>query len=196
MHSLAEDTIGGFNAFLGKQKELEGEAVLTLTLFNNSSNLVHDGVPLEEIPELDNTTYNTSGSTSLFDALGQSIDSVGERLSKTPEEERPGKVIVMVMTDGEENSSKKYTLDDVKERVEHQQDVYKWEFVFLGANIDSFSEGSKVGMTIGSTSNYVASSEGTREAWGKLNRSATRYRSDGIKGDVDEDLSSDDELDY
>lgn len=196
MASLTDDTIGGFNAFMEKQRELDGDVNVTTTLFANNSEVIHEGVDLADLPDLDTDTYYPGGGTALMDALATTIDRVGDRLALTDEEERPGKVIVLVMTDGQENSSQAFSLEDVKDRVAHQQDKYNWEFVFIGANIDSFQEAGSLGFAAGSASNYAPTAAGTQEAWGKINRAATSYRSKGFKGDVDADLSDDEVLNY
>lgn len=196
MRALTDDTIGGFNAFIDEQRKLDGNVNVTVTLFDTSSEVVYEGVDIEDLPELDGNTYSPGGGTALLDALGDTIDRVGKRLAATDEEKRAGKVIVLVMTDGHENSSNTFSLDDVKDRVDHQQDKYSWEFVFIGANIDSFQEAGSMGIARGSASNFLPNSYGTKEAWSKINRAATTYRSRGVKGDVDAELSADDLLNY
>ena len=194
MLPIQEETISGFNAFVDKQKEQDGDAKLTLVLFDDMYELVHDGVSLEEVPKLTNEVYFARGYTALLDAVGRTIDRVGERLAATVESERPGKVLVMIMTDGAENRSSRYSLEQIQNMVEHQQSKYNWEFVFLGANIDAFTTGARHGYRNGSMSSFDATEKGTRDAFSKMSRAALRYRSTGTKGDVDEDLSDEDTL--
>lgn len=154
MSHLTRDTIGGYNTFLREQKAVPGDAVLTLALFSDRYELVHDSLPLQEVPELTETTYRAGGSTALLDAIGRTVDAMGRKLASMKEEERPSKVVILVMTDGEENASTDFKHAKIKEMVSHQQDRYNWQFVFIGANIDSFSVGTSMGVAAGSTYSY------------------------------------------
>lgn len=165
MHAIRDDAIGGFNQFLEEQKGVPGEAQLTLVLFNHQYKLVHDGVGLTTIPPLDHNTYRPAGTTALLDAIGRTIDTVGERLAQTPEKERPTQVIVSILTDGLENSSRDYTQGRIAEMISHQESKYSWEFIFLGANMDAFKVASMLNISAANTSNFVASSEGTRASF-------------------------------
>lgn len=177
MGDLTNDTIGGFNQFLKDQKQVPGEAIFSLCLFNTRPNPLYTCLPLAEVPELNNTTYRPSGGTSLLDAVGVTINSLGAQLSAMPEEGRPSKVIFLIITDGEENSSKEFALDKIKEMVSHQRDVYSWEFVFMGANIDAFAAGSGVGVIRANSLNYVATPAGTRDLYKSVSRNLSTYRS-------------------
>jgi uncharacterized protein YegL len=146
MGSVVADTIGGFNVFLETHQKLPGEAKLTLVKFDTKYDIVHNGVDVRKVPKLDNKTYAPGGMTALLDAVGKTIDEVGRRLAATSEDERPEKVIFMVLTDGEENSSKEYTKDQVKEKTELQKNDYKWEFVFIGSNQDACANAGKMGI--------------------------------------------------
>ena len=151
MSSIAKDMIGGFDAFIAEQKKLPGEAVLTLVQFDTEYNFVLQGVPLKDVPGL---VLEPRGGTALLDAVGRAITETGERLSKMPESERPEKVVFMVITDGEENSSHEFKKPQIQEKIKHQQDVYKWQFVFLGANQDAFAEAGGMGINLANVSNY------------------------------------------
>jgi hypothetical protein len=146
MSNLTNDTIGGYNAFIKEQKEISGEAVLTTVLFNTGYSLLHDRVNIKKVKPITEKEYHAGGGTALLDAMGKIINDIGLKLSNTPEEERPGAVIFFIITDGEENSSKEFTNEKVKELVELQKNVYSWEFMFMGANIDSFSAAEKIGI--------------------------------------------------
>lgn len=179
MAGLTQDTIGSFNQFLAEQKAVPGEASFTLCTFNTDYNLVHDFVKLGTVPELDAKTYRPSGGTALLDALGTTIDSVGQKLAAMPEDDRPGKVIFLIVTDGEENSSKRFTLDQIKAKVEHQKGAYNWEFVFMGANIDAISGGVSLGIDARNTMNYDATSAGTRSLYKSVSENMSSYRGGG-----------------
>lgn len=177
MCSLASDTIGGFNQFLKDQKELPGEAILTLCTFSTLHSIVHNGVKLSDVPDLNEKTYQPAGGTALLDAMGTMIEVVGNNLSKMPEDERPSKVIFLIITDGQENSSTKFNYDQIKQMVLHQQEKYNWNFVFMGANLDAITEGKALGISIHNTLNYSATSTGTEDLYRSVSKNMTRYRS-------------------
>jgi len=185
MKELANDTIGSFNALLKDQKELPYEAVFTLCTFNTDYHLVHDSVPLKDIPDLDDKSYRCSGGTSLLDAVGATITSVGNKLARMPESDRPSKVIFLIITDGEENSSHEFTKEQVSSMVQHQRDHYKWEFVFMGANIDAFKNGTSLGVDSRNTMNYSATSVGTKGLYGQVSTSLRSYRGGNSGPQVD-----------
>lgn len=155
MQSVVRDTIGGFNTFLETHQKMSGDAKLTLVKFDTKYEIVHNGADVRSVKPLDNKTYAPGGMTALLDAVGKTIDEVGRRLAATPEDERPEKVIFMVLTDGEENSSREYTKEQVKAKTETQKNDYKWEFVFIGADQDAWSNAR--GMGISNSVNFVQS---------------------------------------
>ena len=177
MEGLTVETINSFNKFLKEQKEFPGEAIFSLCTFNSEYNLIHDCVNIKDVKELDNVTYFPSGGTALLDAMGRTISAVGHKLSQMQEEERPSKVLFLIITDGHENASREYERAKIKEMVEHQQSKYSWTFVFLGANIDSIAAGSSIGISAINTSNYVGNSIGLRDMYATVSSSATQYRS-------------------
>ena len=143
MQAVREDAQGGLNAFLEKQAGEPGEALLTLVQFDTDYEILHRGVPLAEAPSYQ---LEPRGATALLDAVGRAIDETGARLAAMPEAERPGLVVFAVVTDGEENSSQELTLEQVRERIEHQQEKYAWQFTFLGAGPDTFADAAKMGI--------------------------------------------------
>lgn len=176
MSHLAHDTIGNFNTFLKEQQEYPGEAAFTLCTFNTDYRLVHDFVKVAGVPNLDGKSYRAEGGTALLDAMGTTIDSVGRKLAALPEEERPSKVIFLIITDGHENSSRRFTPAQVKSMVEHQKDVYSWEFVFMGANIDAIAAGTNLGISAQNTMNYVPSAAGTADLYKSISSNVSNYR--------------------
>ena len=114
MAGLQKDTIGGFNTFLAEQKALPGDATLSVAMFSDDYSIVYDNLPIKEVPELTTATYRPSGSTALLDAFGRTIDRMGKRFAALPEEQRPGKVLLLVMTDGEDNCSTDYKHTKIK----------------------------------------------------------------------------------
>lgn len=177
MRHLTLDTIGSFNSFLKDQKAFPGEAAFTLCTFNTKYTLVHDFVKINNVPDLDATTYVTHGGTALWDAMGTTIEEVGRKLSVMPESERPSKVIFLIITDGEENSSVRFREPaQIKAMVEHQKDVYSWEFVFMGANIDAIAAGTNLGISMQNTLNYAPTAGGTHKLYSTISESMTSYR--------------------
>lgn len=176
MGFIADDAIGGFNTFLEQQKKVPGEATLTFIQFDTEYEVVHENKPLDDVPKLDDSTYQPRGGTALLDALGKAIDSTGHRLSKMSERNRPDKVIVAILTDGEENSSNIYSLSKIKDMITHQKDVYNWEFIFLAANQDAFDEAAKLGIAQEDAFNFAATNEGVREAYVRMNCTVSEYR--------------------
>jgi uncharacterized protein YegL len=176
MGHLTHDTIGSFNSFLTEQKAVPGEAAFTLCTFNQDYSLVHDFIKLGAAPDLDAKTYRPSGNTALFDAVGTTINSVGARLAAMPEDERPSKVIFLIITDGMENASTRFTREQIRDLIEHQRTKYSWEFVFMGANIDAVDEGTSIGISAQNSLNYDATSIGTRGLYSNVSSSLSSYR--------------------
>jgi len=158
MGGLESDTIGGFNGFVKKQAEA-GQTSLTTVLFDDRYEILHNGINAGDAILTDNE-YFTRGSTALLDAVGKTINDVGRRLSDTPEDSRPGKVIFVITTDGLENASKEFNYDKVKKMITHQSEKYGWEFIFMGANIDVVKEGSKLGIRADRSLGWASSPKG------------------------------------
>lgn len=167
MSGLAADTIGGFNELIEKQKKIEGDAYVTTVLFDHEYEVLHDHVALGEVAPLTDKEYFARGSTALLDAVGRTIDSVGARLAAAPEEERPEHVVFVITTDGRENSSREYTAKQVREMVEHQQQKYSWQFVFLGANMDAVSEARNLGISAKYAANFTPTGRGVNRMYAK-----------------------------
>ncbi|MDE2100468.1 MAG: VWA domain-containing protein [Patescibacteria group bacterium] len=172
MASIAKDMAGGLDTFFEEQKKEPGKALVTLAQFDDKYEVIYSGVDLREVPK---TKLEPRGWTALLDAVGKTINEVGSRLAATPEEKRPGKVLFLIITDGYENRSTEFTKKQVKDMIEHQTSKYSWQFVYLGANQDSFTEGLALG--INTTANYVASVAGTKGMLGDVGLSTRRYRS-------------------
>lgn len=177
MQSLTSDTIGGFNSMIENQKNEQGEAYVTTVLFNQYHDVVHNHVNISEVKPLTRFEYLAFGTTALLDAVGYTIDNIGERLAITPEEERPDKVIFVITTDGMENASKKYTKARVKEMIEHQQDKYSWTFMFLGANMDAVGEAASLGINTDFAKTYTANSVGTQSVYTSMTKAMSCARS-------------------
>ena len=142
--------ISGFNEFLADQRnEKKGDVDISLYKFSTygTNNSVYSMVNIDNIKNLTNDDYNPKGLTALNDALCNAIDEVGYKLSQKDEKDRPSQVIFVVMTDGYENSSLKFTYEDVRERIKHQESKYSWKFVYMGCNLDDAGEAKKMGFS-------------------------------------------------
>jgi len=177
MHDLTSDTIGNFNNFLAEQRLVPGEAKMALTLFNHIVNfVVPPSTNIDAIKPLDDKTYHADGNTALYDAIGKTVTAVGESISLTAEEDRPSKIIVLIITDGLENSSQEYDQEQIATMIKHQQDVYNWEFIFMGANIDAPAVAMAMNIPMANSANFAASSEGLATAYNESNSRITRSR--------------------
>jgi uncharacterized protein YegL len=185
MSGLRNDTIGSFNTFRKEQSEFPGEAVFTLCTFNDHATLVHDFEKIANVGDLDHRSYHTYGNTALLDAIGSTIDSVGRKLAALPEEERPSKVLFLIITDGHENASHTYNQDQIKSMVEHQQNVYSWSFVFVGANIDAITAGTSLGFTASNSVGYTATKGGTHSLYSSISTNTSALRSSKLTSTAD-----------
>jgi hypothetical protein len=152
MGSVKDDTIGGFNEFIEQQKNIKGEAVFTFVKFSDYYKVIEEGSLLESVKPLNKETYTPSYSTALLDAVGKTINKVGNRHDTLDEEDKPGKVLFVIMTDGYENSSKEFVTEGViSKMVKNKKSKNDWEFLFLGADIDAWSAGQNLGFSKGRT---------------------------------------------
>ena len=176
MSNLTDDTIGGFNSLIDSQKSEAGEAYVTTVLFDDKYELLHDHVNLKDVQPLTRKEYFARGMTALLDAIGRTINTVGERLANTPEEERPSRVVIAITTDGFENSSREFTKKQIKDMIEHQQTKYSWVFMFLGANMDAVSEAESLGIRGNMARTYTNSSRGVETVYTAMSASMSVAR--------------------
>ncbi len=176
METIRSDAIGGFNSFLEEQKKVPGDACLSLLTFNNQYKFVLEAVPLGMVKNLDRETYVPGGTTALLDAVGYTIDKVGARLAAMAEADRPNKVVVAILTDGLENSSTIFTRESIFDKITHQREVYKWDFIFLAANQDAIAVGTSYGIPKQETHSFVADADGTKAAYSVMSMSVTKAR--------------------
>ncbi len=161
MSGLENDTIGGFNSMISKQKDEEGEALISTVLFDNETEVIHDRLPLDKIAPLTGKEYYVRGSTALLDAVGEAIHHISGIHKYAREEDVPEKTLFIITTDGMENSSRKYSYDKVKKMVEKKKEKNHWEFIFLGANIDAVSVANKFGVDRSRAVTYECDGAGT-----------------------------------
>ena len=160
MQSMATAAIEGFNHFLTEQQNSTGLARLTLVLFDDEYLVPYASAPIGTVPPLTTETYAPRANTALLDAIGRTIDELGQRLATTPEPERPGKVIIAILTDGQENASTRFTTAQIAQRIRHQTDTYQWEFLFLGANQDAIATAASLNIGAANAATYVSDSLG------------------------------------
>ena len=192
MAGLEEDTIGGFNAMIGKQKEEDGEAVVSTVLFDNHTDVIHDRLALEAVPQLTRKEYYVRGCTALLDAVGGAIHHIGNVHKYAREEDRPEKTLFVITTDGMENASRRYSYERVKEMITRQKEKYGWEFLFLGANIDAAREAARFGITEDRAANYNADRVGTAVVYEAVSETVRNFRASRPMGEewkrnIDED---------
>jgi hypothetical protein len=176
MQPLVESAISGFNTFLKDQQETPGEANFTLVLFDDEYLLHADRSPIAEVRPLDANTYVPRASTALLDSIGRTIDNIGNKLSKIPKKDRPGKVIVAIYTDGYENASTDYTVQKISKMIRHQTDNYGWEFLFLAANEDAIATAASYGIDRKNASQVQFSEVGHHASSGSISRKVSSHR--------------------
>lgn len=176
MGGLESDTIGGYNSMLKKQAETEGNVLVSTVLFDDRTEVLHDRVPLTEVPQMTGKEYYVRGTTALLDAVGGAIHHIGNVHKYAREEDRPEKTIFVITTDGMENASREYSYERVKEMVERQKEKYGWEFIFLGANIDAVETAGRFGISADRAANYNSDHVGTNLNYEVLAETVTVMR--------------------
>lgn len=176
MGGLESDTIGGYNAMLEKQKAVEDECRMTTVLFDNNYELLHDRIDIKAVSAIAEKEYFVGGSTALIDAIGRTIHKIGNAQKHTAEDYRAEKVMFVIITDGEENSSREYSSEKVKKMIQHQKSKYGWEFIFLGANIDAVETAKRFGIAPNRAQNYHADSEGVELNFRVMSDTIAKFR--------------------
>ncbi len=161
MSGLESDTIGGYNSMMEKQKKEPGEALVTTVLFDDGYELLHDRTNLRGVEAITNKEYFVRGTTALLDAIGKTINKIGNAQKQTAESERAEKVIFVITTDGMENASREYNYETIKKMVENQKNKHGWEFIFLGANIDAVAEARRFGISEDRAARFNSDPKGT-----------------------------------
>ena len=180
MSGLEADTIGGFNGMIEKQKKEDGEAYVSVILFDDQSEVIYDRVDIGKVEPMTDRQYYVRGCTALLDAVGDAIHHIGNIHKYAREEDVPEKTIFIITTDGMENASRRYNYNKVRRMIERQKEKYNWEFIFLGANIDAAAEASRLGIDASRAARYECDSAGTAlnysvvgDAVAKLRKCAT-----------------------
>jgi hypothetical protein len=180
MESIRDDTIGGFNAFLDQQKAESGLATLTLAQFDTQDpyEVIHKFKPLGEVPSLTRETFVPRASTPLLDAMGRGINDLESSLAEIQEEEKPARVVIVIITDGQENSSREFRKEQIDKMIKEKQEKTAWQFVFLSADLAAVDDAIAHGFSQGSTLSFDKNSEGTRLAYISLSSTISSYRAD------------------
>jgi len=176
MEAHAEAAIAGFNEFLRDQQAVEGQARLTLVLFDDRIEIPIDNIPVSEVVELDTRTYTTRGSTALLDAIGETIDSFKVRTRDLPPENRPDQVIFAIFTDGEENASRRFTWQDIAGKIRRRQEKQGWQFLFLGANQDAIATAAQMNIHAHNAATASYSDKGVQGSARAFSRKARAIR--------------------
>lgn len=195
MAGLEEDTIGGFNAMLEKQKKLEGEALISTVLFDDRSEVIHDRKNIKKVEALTDKEYYVRGCTALLDAVGFAIHHIGNVHRYARDEDRPESTLFVITTDGMENASRHFRYEEIKKMIQRQQDKYGWEFIFLGANIDAAAEADRMGIRAERSANYHADGMGTAMNFKVMCQSVSDLRlnkaiNEDWKNEIDQDFNS------
>ena len=192
MSGLEQDTIGGFNSLIEKQRRQNGKCYVSTVLFDHETEVLHDRVELSEISKMTENDYTVRGSTALIDAIGGAIHHIGNIHKYAREEDVPEHTLFVIMTDGMENASRRYTYDRVKKLIEHQKAKYGWEFIFLGANIDAAETAVSMGIGRDRAADFICDKPGTALNYAVLSEVTSAVRSGvGIASDWNSSINDD-----
>lgn len=176
MHGLENDTIGGFNSMIDRQKSNKNKCFVTTFLFNHHSTILHDRLPLSKIKPITEQDYTVSGSTALIDTVCDAVRHIKAIHKYARKKDVPAHTIFVIITDGYENCSHKYTYADLSSMINMQKNKYGWEFMFIGANIDAVDTAATMGISEERTANYKADAKGTRLLYDTLSETIDNYR--------------------
>lgn len=176
MDGLQRETIGGFNSLIEKQKRLEGQALVTTVLFDHRIEVLHNRMPIEAVAQLTEKDYYVRGRTALLDAIGETAHMISGLQRAQHQSDKPMKTLIVITTDGMENASTIYGYHHIANLIEQQKKVNDWEFVFLGANIDSFNVARRIGLSFDRVSNYHADQQGVNYCYQSMDEFVTNMR--------------------
>lgn len=180
MESCKDDAEGGINTFIKEQQKTEGDATLTLVQFDTEYDFVHNGIPIKDVPRY---RLVPRGATALLDAVGRGVNETGERLEKLAEDDKPGCVVFVIVTDGHENSSKEFAKAKIREMIDRQTSEYNWQFIFLGADAAAFNEAKAMGIQTAAIATYDKDAK-SGQAYQAASSNVSRMRACAMSGDV------------
>lgn len=192
MSGLERDTVGGFNAMIEKQRKQEGQCLVSTVLFDDRSKVLHDRIPLDRVPEMTEDDYTVRGCTALIDAIGDAVRHIGNIHKYARPEDVPAHTVFVITTDGQENASRRYSAEQVKEMISRQKEKHGWEFLFIGANIDAVETAARYGIEKERAVNYRADSKGTNVLYKAVTKAVGSVRcgksiSEDWCAEIDED---------
>jgi len=176
MGSIIDTAISGFNEFLMDQKRVEGRALVSTVLFSDGYYPIYEDMDVQSVEFLNRNNYTTNGSTALYDAIGRTINNEIDKLGNLPMEERPDKILCVILTDGEENHSSKFTKDQIKKLIGEMREDFKWEFIFLAANEQATTTAETMGISRGNSYAFANSAVGLKDAYKGVSFATTSYR--------------------
>ncbi|MFX3634441.1 MAG: hypothetical protein ACE3L7_00230 [Candidatus Pristimantibacillus sp.] len=176
MGGLEKDTIDGYNSMLAKQQAVEGECHITTLLFDNNYELLHDRIDIKAVSQITEKEYCVGGTTALLDAIGRTIHKICNAQKHTSDDYRAEKVMFVIITDGEENSSREYSSEKIKAQIERQKTEHGWEFIFLGANIGAVETAARFGISANRAQNYHADSVGVELNFRVMSEAVATFR--------------------
>ena len=186
MGGLESDTIGGFNSMIEKHKKEEGEAFVSVILFDDRQEVLYDRVEIGKVEPMNDSQYYVRGCTALLDAVGGAIHHIGNVHKYAREEDVPEKTIFVITTDGLENASREYTYSKVRKMIEHRKERCNWEFLFLGANIDAVKEAGRFGIKPNRAVRYEHDGFGTQLNYEVVSKVVTGARKAGSAREMNE----------
>lgn len=187
MNSIMEETLAGYNNFIAKQKTLDNEAYVTLTQFDHEIIIMYNAISIRDLSPLTKASYVPRGTTALLDAIGKTIDLTEERISLKQHDnrnKRPEHVIIVIITDGHENSSSQYHRKQIFDMIRNKESEQQWDFVFIGANQDAIAEAGNLGVEPNKAMTFKADQTGTQAMFISLNEAVTAYRKQAIAFDM------------
>ena len=192
MSGLESDTVGGFNTMIEKQKKQNAPCYVSTVLFNHTSEVLYDRVKLAEVQKVTEEDFFVGGSTALMDAIGGAIHHIGNIHKYIRPEDVPANTMFVIMTDGMENASRRYSSEQVKQMIERQKKRYGWEFLFIGANIDAVETAARYGIDADRAVNYHADKEGTRVVYQSVANAVCSLRENKeLRADWSEEIDKD-----
>ena len=192
MSGLESDTVGGFNTMIEKQKKQNAPCYVSTVLFNHTSEVLYDRVKLGEVQKMTEENFFVGGSTALMDAIGGAIHHIGNIHKYIRPEDVPANTMFVIMTDGMENASRRYSSEQVKQMIERQKKRYGWEFLFIGANIDAVETAARYGIDADRAVNYHADKEGTRVVYQSVANAVCSVRvNKELRADWSEEINKD-----
>jgi len=176
MSGFEDDTVGGFNAMIEKQKEKDGFVFVSTVLFDNESEVLHDRVEIREVKPMTRDDYDVGGCTALLDAIGGAIHHIGNVHKYARPEDVPAHTIFVITTDGMENASHRYSSAEIKRKIKRQQEKYGWEFIFLAANIDAVETADDLGIRRDRAANYRQTKKGVGRSYHAMSEAIMSVR--------------------